>query len=385
MNNRIILLSLCLLLSLAANVYFAKHYFFNAQGSNQRVQNEAVKNNTENTSFPHTPAMSIANTEKTKEQKTVALHKDNQQSQEIAFSRLTQLAAEQQYEKLQYELKVYLRHYPNDIDALLLEAQTYIHTLPLSQAIVHYYGLLSLPLSQSQLEDVQHFIASNTSTVIQQFTADKAWDLLAEFLEPLVQVDPLNRQYILSLGRAYGMQEQFSLMENVLAALSRDDLRAQRLRTMVRAKIDEQNQPLADAELSSRNESFDAETADVEILKSDGQFITPVSVNNTRLNLLLDTGASTTAISHTKFARLPANEHVFMGKFTVNTAGGSIQAPIYKISSMLLGDVELRNTNVIILPADNLHQLDGLLGMNALSQFNIEFDAQNESVKLFKK
>lgn len=383
MNNRTVILSLCLLLSLTANVYFAWHYFLKDDHTNEPAQYPTANIYVEDTVNSGALAKSAANTKQTQVRESADL---SQESQQTAFSRLQQYAAEQRYEELQYELKTYLRHYPNDVDALLLEGQAYAHTLPLSQAIVHYYGLLSLPLSKSQLEDVQHFIASNTSTVIQQFTADKAWDLLAKFLEPLVQVDPLNRQYILSLGRAYGMQEQSSLMENVLAALSPDDPRAQRLRAAVNAKISAQSKlTFAEASATNNNESLSFETADLEILKTDGKFITQVSISNTKLNLLLDTGASTTAISNTKFSKLPADEHIFMGKFNVNTAGGTIQAPIYKVSSLFLGDIELRNTNVIILPANNLHPLDGLLGMNALSQFNIKFDAQNENVKLFKK
>jgi len=310
------------------------------------------------------------------------------------FQVLQSLSAQQNFEVLAYEVQDYLRMYPNHVEALLLEAQAYFHTKPLNQAIVHYQSLLSLPLDKNQRNQILKLIEVNTSRVIQQFTGDAAWDLLAKFLEPLVQIDPLNRQYLLGLARAYGMQGQHSLMENVLAGLAPNDPRAQRLREQIAARLNGLNDSNDDKLASNVNTSLSdmlgsediaQSMPDLTLQQSRGQFISQANIKHVELSLLLDTGASTTAISDTKFEQIPLSEVEFLGQFTVNTAGGSIQAPIYKIKHFQLGNHTLNNTSVLILPSNNLSSFDGLLGMNILSQFDLSFDAESETVKMYKK
>ncbi|MFT7088973.1 MAG: clan AA aspartic protease (TIGR02281 family), partial [Glaciecola sp.] len=301
---------------------------------------------------------------------------------------LKSLANAQEFQKLEFEVRAYLRIYPQDTVAMLLEAQAYYHNKPLNIALVHYHELLTQSLSPKQQSDIEELIAVNTTRIIQQFSGDGAWNLLAQFLEPLVQIAPRNRQYLMALARAYGMQSQFTLMEDVLASFSSDDIRSIRLRSNVNARLNQtaNNDSLASLPQGGIDSGLSNQRiADVLLQQERGQFVTHASVHNRSVRLLVDTGASTTAISDVAFSDIDSNEVEFLGLFNVNTAGGTIEAPIYKVKRITIGQRDILNTSVLILPAKNLGRYDGLLGMNVLGQFDLTYDATSETMRMYKK
>jgi clan AA aspartic protease (TIGR02281 family) len=192
----------------------------------------------------------------------------------------------------------------------------------------------------------------------------------------------------MALARAYGMLKHFTLMEDTLANFPSDDIRSVRLRNNVNARL---NGSLKEDTVVSLTEGLselsdnNKRRPDLLLRKVRGHFIAPASVNNIALRLLVDTGASTTAISDIKFNGIDADELTFLGLFTVNTAGGSIQAPIYKVKRLTLGKKTLENTSVLVLPSENLGQYDGLLGMNVLSRFDVVYDANSDRMRMFMR
>jgi clan AA aspartic protease (TIGR02281 family) len=183
------------------------------------------------------------------------------------------------------------------------------------------------------------------------------------------------------------MQSQFSLMEAVLANFPFDDLRASRLRETISARLNtsSQEEPLIEMPEDASETLVSNRQADVLLKQDKGQFVTAASVHNTSVNFLIDTGASTTAISDAKFDSINSNQTEFIGLFNVNTAGGSIEAPIYKVNRITVGQITLVNTSVLILPSENLGRYDGLLGMNVLSQFDLVYDAGSQTMRMYKK
>jgi hypothetical protein len=110
--------------------------------------------------------------------------------------------AAQEYAKLDAFSPLYLRQYPQDIDFLLLEAEYIAHTHLLSDAIIHYHAMLNLPLSNAQQAQVQNTITRLTNDTITQLKQANSWDILAQFVEPLLQVSPTDRGLILALDNA---------------------------------------------------------------------------------------------------------------------------------------------------------------------------------------
>lgn len=302
---------------------------------------------------------------------------------EELFELIQALQSNKQYEELTLPLRAYLKLYPDDYRAWLIEADHILHTEPLSAAIAAYYDLLGKPLPIEEMNKVKGIIQVNTSKVIQQLSGDTSWDLLATFIEPLLQIDPLNRRYIMGLAKAYGMQEQFILMENVLAALAYDDAKAQQLRKSVYqpetsdTEINKQDEISETASLSKRK---------VTVTGNGEQFFVMTTIHRSRHLLLLDTGASTTAISQRVFKKIPERDKEFVGRFTVQTAGGALEAPLFRLSNIKIGDIVVNNVSVIVLPQDSFTgTFQGLLGMNVLRNFDFRFDPEKQKMTLLER
>ncbi|WP_371195839.1 TIGR02281 family clan AA aspartic protease [Glaciecola sp. SC05] len=303
----------------------------------------------------------------------------------VTLAFLRSLKKAKAFEALSFHVRTYLRDNPQDIDALLLEAEAYYYTQPLNTALVNYYGLRDAFILPAQLEEINQLIDVNTTRIIQQFSGDGSWDLLASFLEPLVQVDPLNRRYIMALAKAYGMQAQTVLMENVLAALPANDARAQRLRESIYAQ-DAEPEPPTLASNQSNNDGFNRfRNGEVRLTERNGQYYTQVMLTNIDAELLVDTGASTTAVSRQVFDLIANDDTAYLGTFNVQTAGGMVSSPIYKVSEITVGQEKLNNVSIMVLPTENMRNFDGLLGMNVIKQFNVAYDQSIGRMRMYKR
>jgi clan AA aspartic protease (TIGR02281 family) len=308
----------------------------------------------------------------------------------VTLAFLNALKQAKEYDRLRFYVQEYLRSHPQDIEALLLEAEVYYYTAPLNMALVNYYGLLDENLDKSHIENILKLIDVNTTRIIQQFSGDGSWDLLAEFLEPLIQVDPLNRRYVMALATAYGKQNQTVLMENVLAALPSDDLRAQRLRESIYAQDSAQVSPeSAWEELADNQDRNDTtETGNhrlVPLIERNGQYYTDVKINSVNARLLIDTGASTTAVTDSVFAKVDPRKTTYLGNFNVQTAGGSISSALYKVSEIQVGSEIFNNISVMVLPTENMRDFDGLLGVNVIRRFNLTYDPSVGTMRMYRK
>lgn len=317
------------------------------------------------------------------QQVTKAYQAPQAMSADEIFELLQILQAKKKYDDLELLLREYLKLYPSDHKAWLIEANLIFHTEPLNTAIVFYYNLLEKSLPVEEENKINRIIEVNTSKVIQQLSADTAWDLLATFIEPLLQIDPLNRDYIMGLARAYGEQQQVVLMENALAALPYDDAKAQQLRKSIYSPS------AADTDDEIRSDITDTATLSkrtVTVVGNGQQFFVRAKIGRNSQLLLLDTGASTTAISRKVFAKVPERDTEFVGRFSVQTAGGGIEAPLFKLNTLTLGDISINNVSVIVLPDETFtSSFEGLLGMNVLRNFDFRFDPEKQKMTLFER
>lgn len=99
----------------------------------------------------------------------------------------------------------------------------------------------------------------------------------------------------------------------------------------------------------------------------DSHFRIPGTINGVQVNFLVDTGASTIAISDriAKQARLSR-----LAQIATQTAAGTGSGYLTRIPSLKIGDLEFTNLSAVIIP--DMHGVDALLGMNALKHFEIQ-------------
>ncbi|MFT6778370.1 MAG: clan AA aspartic protease (TIGR02281 family) [Paraglaciecola sp.] len=278
-------------------------------------------------------------------------------------------------------LQDYLKRYPQDMDFLLLEAKVKVETTLLSDAITHYYDLLRKPMTATQQREIERQIEQLSKNTIEQLKQNDSWNILAMFVEPLLQLEPNSRLYIVSLAMAYAELFQESLMENVLASLDFDDPDAQNIRKIIVAQqITPANNEFdkldADDKTDEREKNTDLGRS-IPLKKFGDQYVVEAKLSNNQVALLIDTGASVTAISKQYFDTIDNRyKNNFLGRFSIGTAGGSVMARLYQFQKLTISHVTVENLPVVVLPMLDIENADGLLGMNFLREFDFKIDQQ---------
>ena len=301
---------------------------------------------------------------------------------------LTTLLNNGQYALLATELTNLLKNDPLNESLLLLEAELTELTKPLPTAIVHYYDLAELPLSLETLSFIDNKIATLYQQAQTQLSQDEQWELVARLNEPLYQRIPDAKHYTLNLAEAYAYQQKLTLMEDVLAALPLNDRDANIIRNKaydMRDIANTDNMP-SESELAPTGAEAARYQTRVALQRIGDQYRLEAKALNQKATMILDTGASTTAISSRLFARLGRMRNLtFIGNFNVRTASGTIEAPLVQIPRFYFAGYEFNDVSAIVLPEGALPDSDGLLGMNVLGQFDFEIMPQSSELILTER
>ena len=125
-------------------------------------------------------------------------------------------------------------------------------------------------------------------------------------------------------------------------------------------------------------------TVDVPLQQVGHLFVVTVKLNGEQdARLIVDTGASHSIVSHRLAIELGLYSDSTMGTATMNTVGGSVQAPLARMKSIRLAEAEVRDSVVVIhdLP-DSPAGVEGLLGLSALRQFQVTLDPTRKVLSL---
>ena len=118
-------------------------------------------------------------------------------------------------------------------------------------------------------------------------------------------------------------------------------------------------------------------TYTIPLKKSGDHFTVNVSINNTPLTLLLDTGATLTMINE---ERLPSLT-IVKENVALQTAGGEINAQLQEAEKFSIGELELEKFQLVSSSFEQ-KDADGLLGMNFFKKFKFKIDQENEILYL---
>ena len=100
-------------------------------------------------------------------------------------------------------------------------------------------------------------------------------------------------------------------------------------------------------------------------MASDGHFWANVTINGVKRRMLIDSGATITAISESTAAAASIDADAGLVPVMLQTANGMVQARKGEIGELKVGPVEAKGLKVVVSPA--LGNLD-VLGMNFLTQ-----------------
>ncbi len=125
---------------------------------------------------------------------------------------------------------------------------------------------------------------------------------------------------------------------------------------------------------------------EVQLRMTREQAFVPLKVNNSTLNLLLDTGDFVTALTPEAVSRLQLRESS-QPRLQMTGIGGGYQAPIVEASDVQYLDHHLQNLPFAVLPDSEFRpeeHTDGLFGANFLSAYEVELDFPAGKMRFYK-
>jgi len=111
--------------------------------------------------------------------------------------------------------------------------------------------------------------------------------------------------------------------------------------------------------------SFSGSVVSIPKNKQDGQYWADARVNSGYVKFLVDTGASSVALTLTDAKKAGIRTRDLTYNVPISTAGGRNYAAAVKINSIAVGGISLKNINALIVK-DGLHV--SLLGMSYLGK-----------------
>ncbi|MBN1470629.1 MAG: clan AA aspartic protease [Syntrophaceae bacterium] len=122
-----------------------------------------------------------------------------------------------------------------------------------------------------------------------------------------------------------------------------------------------------------------------KVVVKGNQILVPVKIIHGReeanVNLLMDTGASGTAIHIQVADQLYINLYKARKTQAGIVGGGVIEASIIKVDSLQIGPHIIENCNVAFIPHEGRAvNFDGLLGMDILGKFGYRIDLANQII-----
>ena len=118
----------------------------------------------------------------------------------------------------------------------------------------------------------------------------------------------------------------------------------------------------------------------VPLRRHGSSYLVDVVINRKPVTLLLDTGASITALSEQVMNRL--NLKKTSRKIRLSTANGTRTSNVFRADSVKLHNVELSQVAVVEVGLGQRSSIDGLLGTDILQQFNYQIDNPSNSLIL---
>ena len=243
---------------------------------------------------------------------------------------------------------------PYDGTALLLEAAWLRSQENWQDAMVALLAAGEFPESNEQLAQIRDEQTGLLETIVAQYSALEDWPGLIDYLNNLLIQDPINDRIRLQLAYA-----QANSGDNDAAA---DTLAITGYEGVSRLEIDSLRESLS-------------QTNDVPIRFRDegGALIARAMLNASPIELLVDTGATKTALAIATLRNLGA--HPLNESTQVMTAAGRITAQLYRVPELIIEDQRFINRTVLALenPPARWH---GLLGMDLLRDMNVDLSSQ---------
>jgi clan AA aspartic protease (TIGR02281 family) len=211
-------------------------------------------------------------------------------------------------------------------------------------------------------------LMDTTRLYIDSLKESKSYEEIQKFLEAQIRLGTKSSFFTLALAEHHIFMQSFDTATILLKEIEFDEEYGERAKELLN-KI-------------AKNETSKSEYSYKIPLKKEGSHFTiEVTIDNTPLTLLLDTGATLTLINE---ERVPASLTTINDNVMLKTAGGEVLAQLKMAQSLTVGEIELKNFKVTTSSFEQ-DKADGLLGMNFFQKFKFKIDQDKQLLYLSEK
>jgi len=195
---------------------------------------------------------------------------------------------------------------------------------------------------------------------------------IRQLYKKLYQQHPNHARFQLELAQSHlrlgDIESAIPLLETLQYDLELGSLAKQKLATIsaqISAQKEREEEPEQATKATNRSELV------VPLLRSGNSFLVDVSMNSKPLRMLLDTGASITALSTSAIKQLklkPTGRYI-----KLTTANGVRRSQLYQARNIKIGRLTMNNMIVAEIEMEQSNQFKGLLGTDLLNQVDSNY------------
>ena len=286
-----------------------------------------------------------------------------------------QLIAKRQISLAEQLLQRFLVAAYRDVDARILLAEVYLDEENIHTAIDQFYEARGYAYNPEMLQRINGLIRSTVADLIPSLKQDDDQYALLALYQQLTQLEPDHAPWFIGLATAQLALEDKEAARRSLLLVSQDpDVGAQ-----AQAMLSELSIALVKVQDAEVKDSASG-VIGIPLHRSGNHFIVDASpAHGRKVRLLIDTGASVTILTPDVLEQHGIRYQDTGRTRAFNTANGVVQAPIYILDSLTVGDWGVNQLEVGVLDLNGGPDINGLLGMNFLRHFQFFID-QNKAL-----
>lgn len=298
---------------------------------------------------------------------------DEVHSQSVKQAWLTQLRLwleQKEWLLLEQFMQSFINRFSYDAEILTIRADALDLQGKPTQAIEQYIELRTSAFDTVKEEFYTARIRHIANSHIEILQAQKAWQQLVDFSEQQLIHDSHFPPYLLAQAEGLIGLADIDYAQDILEPILDISFYRQQAQDLL-SKIDKARLHQTAIALEPIGEHY---LVNGRINRSNP------------IRLMIDTGASISVLTKTMFDNIePWTNPDFIRDSLINTAGGTINAPIYRFEQFQINEFVVRNVEFVVIDLDNMSDYHGLLGMNFLKEFKFEIDQQENLLVLSPK
>lgn len=269
----------------------------------------------------------------------------------------------------------FLNHDYTDSDILLLVARYNMRRNYFEEAAQTYEFAYQYTYDATTRERIRDTFSKFIQTVDRRLTSQNAWQRLIEHYRYITPLDITDLHQRLRLAELYAQHDYTADAIAMLDSLSGNTLADKQIQTI--------RDTLSNAQTDKK---LDGDAYQLALERSGQHYIATITLNGSDVKLLVDTGASMTSLSRTRFNTIGGSRAFrAIGSRLFNTANGVTKGEVFQGEQLHIGPYELNGAQFVVLDALGNDNYDGLLGMNVLEQFDFKLNQQNATLGLTRR